>query len=389
MRSAPISKLFLVMLGTTFLLVVLFAVRFTYKFAQFSTEASTQAQNLQETSALNLRLRDKLNEQVNLVYQQLEHVDPDFPNRFGEINFQLGEQQALYLKLDIGTEERVTVERIKTLQWELAIQAVQIHHQLQSNDRAQAVLRLREMKALENKIGLEFANLNALQTNKLRDVQQRLSEAVRTTNKAIYALAVYLLVALVIFSVLLRRRVLQPLHSLLEAANQVRQGDFSARAPEKRQDELGQVAHGFNFMAASLAESYASLEHKVEERTKQLQDLQQQLIQAAKMSAVGRMLSGMAHELNNPLTIIMGNTELAKRRLVAAGGDSKEILLMNNLHEQGERCRKIVANLLQFARQEPPALESVRLNEVVERALQLREYELTTRNIELIREFDP
>jgi len=389
MRTAPISKLFLVLLAITFLLVVLFSVRFTYKFAQFSTEASTHAQNLQETSELNLQLRDKLNEQINLLYQQLEHVDPDFPGRFSVINFKLGEQQTHYLKLHIGTEERLTVERIKSFQSELALHALQIYHYLKSNDRTEAVLRLRNMKILENKISNEFAGLNSLQANKLRLAQNQLNETVRTTNVAIYGLATFLLVALLAFTVLLRRRVLQPLRSLLEATNQIRQGDFSARAPSERQDELGQLAHGFNFMAASLAESYAGLEQKVEERTQQLQDLQHQLIQSAKMSAVGRMLSGMAHELNNPLALIMGNTELAKRRLVAAGGSSKEIELMEHLHEQGDRCRKIVANLLQFARQEPPRLEVVKLNDVVEQALQLREYELKTRNIELIREFDP
>ena len=129
MRSAPISKLFLVLLGTTFFLVVLFSARFTYKFAQFSTQASTHAKNLQETSELNLHLRNKLNEQINLVYLQLEHVDADFPDRFSAINFQLGEAQTLYLKLNIGTEERLTVERIKTYQSELAMQALLIHHQ--------------------------------------------------------------------------------------------------------------------------------------------------------------------------------------------------------------------------------------------------------------------
>ena len=389
MRSVPVSKLFLVLLGTTFLLMVVFSIRFTYKFAEFSSEASRLAQNLHDTSALNLGLRDKLNQQVNLVYQQLEHVDPDFPGRFTAINFELGEQQTRYLKLNIGPQERLTVERIKTLQSELGIQALQIFYLLQSNDRTQAVLRLRSMKSLENKISDEFAGLNDLQTSKLREVQHQLSESVRTTNRAIYGLAAYLLISLLGFTILLRRRVLQPLGLLLEAANQVRQGDFSARANVKREDELGQLAHGFNFMAVSLAESYASLEHKVEERTSQLQDLQQKLIQAAKMSAVGRMLSGVAHELNNPLTVIMGHTELAKRRLISAGGDPKEIKLMETLHLQGDRCRKIVANLLQFARQEAPRLETVRLNDVVEQALQLREYELTTRNIELIREFDP
>ncbi len=389
MRSIPVSKLFLILLGTTFLLMVVFSIRFTYKFAGFSNEASRLAQNLQDTSALNMGLRDKLNEQINLVYQQLEHVDPTFPTRFTAINFELGEQQTRYLKLNIGPQERLTVERIKTLQSELGIQALQIYYLLQANDRTNAVLRLRDMKILENKINGEFAGLNDLETSKLREVQHQLTESVTTTNRAIYGLAAYLLISLLVFTILLRRRVLQPLGFLLEATNQVRQGDFSARAQVKRQDELGQLAHGFNFMAESLAESYAGLERKVEERTSQLQDLQQKLIQAAKMSAVGRMLSGVAHELNNPLTVIMGQTELAQRRLTAAGGDPREIKLMETLHVQGDRCRKIVANLLQFARQETPRLESIRLNDVVEQALQLREYELRTRNIELIREFDP
>jgi signal transduction histidine kinase len=389
MRSIPVSKLFLILLGTTFLLMVVFSIRFTYKFAEFSNEASRLAQNLQDTSALNLGLRDKLNEQINLVYQQLENVDPSFPARFTAINFELGEQQTRYLKLNIGPEERLTVERIKTLQSELGIQALQIYYLLQSNDRTQAVLRLRDMKSLENKMSNEFAGLNDLETRKLGEVQHQLNESVRTTNRAIAGLAAYLLISLLAFTILLRRRVLQPLGLLLKATNQVRQGDFSARANVRRQDELGQLAHGFNFMAESLAESYAGLERKVEERTSQLKDLQQKLIQAAKMSAVGRMLSGVAHELNNPLTVIMGHTELAQKRLTAAGGDPREIELMETLHLQGDRCRKIVANLLQFARQETPRLESVRLNDIVEQALQLREFELKTRNIELIREFDP
>ena len=209
MRSAPVSKLFLLLLGTTFLLVVLFSVRFTYKFAQFSAEASNHAQSLQETSELNLQLREKLNEQVNLVYQQLEDVDPDFSSKFSAINFKLGEQQTLYLRLNIGPEERLTVERIKSLQSEIALQALQIHHQLQQDDRSQAVLRLRAMKSLEHKISNEFAALNSLQTNKLRYVQNQLNESVTTSTSAVYGLATYLLIALLVFTVLLRRRVLQ------------------------------------------------------------------------------------------------------------------------------------------------------------------------------------
>lgn len=388
MRSVSISKLFLIIKGSTFLLVVGFSISFVYTFAEISNEASRLAQNLQDTSALNLELREKLNEQINLVYQQIERADPDFPDKLTAIDFDLGQRQSRYLKLNIGPQERLTVERIKTLQSELGIRALQIHYLLQSGDRTLALSRLWALDGLQNDISTEFANLNQLQTSKLGEVQHQLNKSVKTTNQAIYILAAYLLISLLVFIILLRRRVLQPLRLLLEAANQVRQGDFSARAHINRQDEIGQLAHGFNFMAESLAQSYADLENKVEERTTQLQELQQKLIQEAKMSAVGRMLGGVAHELNNPLTAIMGHTELAQRRLTATGGNPDEIKLMETLHGQGDRCRKIVANLLQFARQETPHFEAVNLNQIVEQALQFREYELKTRNIELIREFD-
>ncbi|HEX6187252.1 MAG TPA: ATP-binding protein [Pyrinomonadaceae bacterium] len=389
MSSVSISKIFLSLLAATFLLVVAFSIRFTFKFAGFSAEASQLAENLHDTSALSLELNNQLNSQINLVYQQFEHLDKDFPARFSAMNFSLANKQTRYLRLDIGSAERLTVESIKSLQSELGVEARQIYFQLQNGNRSGAVLRLQRMQNLQEKIDAELARLNALQTGKLRLVQQQLNESIRTTNRAILGLGAGLLLSLMVFTVLLRRRVLQPLAMILVATNKVRDGDFAARAQIDRRDELGQLARGFNFMAESLAESYASLESKVEERTRQLQEVQRQLIQAEKMSAVGRMLSGVAHELNNPLTVIMGHTELARRRLVASSANQKDITLMTMLYEQGDRCRKIVANLLQFARQEKPHLERVRLNDVVEQALQLREYEMTTRNIKLVREYDP
>ena len=389
MRSVSISKLFLGLLATTFLLVVAFSIRFTFKFAAFSAEASQLAENLHDTSTLSLELDNQLKDQINLVYQQFEHLDADFPARFSAINFALGEKQTRYLKLNIGSAERLTVESIKSLQSELGIEARQVYFQLRNENRSGAVLRLRVMQNLQGKIDTELAHLNGLQTAKLRQVQHQLDESIRTTNRAILGLGAGLLLSLMVFTVLLRRRVLQPLAMILEATNRVRDGDFAVRAQVDRQDELGQLARRFNFMAESLAESYGSLESKVEERTRQLQEVQRQLVQAEKMSAVGRMLSGVAHELNNPLTAIMGHTDLARRRLTASGANEKDITLMTTLHEQGERCRKIVANLLQFARQEKPHLERVRVNDLVEQALQLREYEMTTRNIKLVREYDP
>ncbi len=156
-----------------------------------------------------------------------------------------------------------------------------------------------------------------------------------------------------------------------------------------RDDELGRLADRFNFMAESLATSYASLERKVAERTKQLQAIQDQLIRAEKISAMGLLVGGVAHELNNPLAAIMGAAELARMEAEATPSGLTDAGLLEQIVVQAERCRRIVGNLLQFARQQEPKLAVVALNTTVEQVLALREYELRTRNISIAREFDP
>jgi len=383
-----VSRLFLLLLAVTFFLVVVFATGITYQFAKFPTEGARLTQNLTDTSMLNQELRSAVNEQISLLRQQFGHLDPQFRNNFGELNYKLGEEQIRYLKLDLGQQERLDLEKIKSLQAELAVEANEVFEWLRNKDRAQAAFRFGSVERLEKEIDKGFNELNELQTNKLVAVQNQLNNSVSAAYTAIGGLAGALVLTLITFTVLLRRRVLHPLHAILEATNQVRQGNFEARAPSARSDEIGQLANGFNFMAESLTDSYRSLEKKVDERTRELQTLQLQLVQAAKMSAVGQLVSGVAHELNNPLAVIMGYTELAKMRLSATNGDPKQIKMMEDLHFQADRCRKIVANLLQFARQVKPRLEVIRINDVVEQVLQLREYEFSTRNIKMIREYD-
>ena len=84
-----------------------------------------------------------------------------------------------------------------------------------------------------------------LQTSKLEAVQQQLNNSVAAAYAAIAALAGALILTLMIFTLLLRRRVLQPIRSILEAADQMRQGNFEGRAVAERSDEIGQLAQRF------------------------------------------------------------------------------------------------------------------------------------------------
>src|ERR1039458_7121743 len=122
-----------------------------------------------------------------------------------------------------------------------------------------------------------------------------------------------------------------------------------------------------------------------EETCRAYEDLrraQEQLLQSEKMSAVGQLISGVAHELNNPLTAILGYAQL----LEGAGLDHQSPDYVRKLFKQAQRTHRVVQNLLSFARQRKPQKEQVDLRKVLEESLTLREYDLKVNNVSLERE---
>jgi len=113
-----------------------------------------------------------------------------------------------------------------------------------------------------------------------------------------------------------------------------------------------------------------------------LRKTQEQLLQSEKMSAVGQLISGVAHELNNPLTAILGYAQL----LEGASLDERSADYVAKLFKQAQRTHRVVQNLLSFARQRKPQKQQVDLRKVLEETLVLREYDLKVNNIALERE---
>ena len=120
----------------------------------------------------------------------------------------------------------------------------------------------------------------------------------------------------------------------------------------------------------------------VEDVTEQ-QAIETQLVQSEKLAAVGQLVSGVAHELNNPLTSIAGLSEFLLEQKELGKKDRGHLQV---IHEQAERAGRIVRNLLTFARKGSAERVPVDLNDVIRRTLQLTAYDLKMKDVTVERE---
>ena len=115
-----------------------------------------------------------------------------------------------------------------------------------------------------------------------------------------------------------------------------------------------------------------------------LRKTQEQLLQSEKMSAVGQLIAGVAHELNNPLTAILGYAQLLESEALQDRAQD----YVRKLFKQAQRTHRVVQNLLSFARQRKSEKQDVDLRKVLEETLALRDYDLKANNVTIVREFD-
>ncbi len=156
---------------------------------------------------------------------------------------------------------------------------------------------------------------------------------------------------------------------VLEVVN--KQGD----SPFSRQDleTLESLA-----AQAAVAIENARLYKDLRDQMQALQKAQTRLVQSEKLAAVGELVAGVAHELNNPLTSIIGYAQILQRSSL----DAQSRKDLDRILAQARRATGIVRGLLDFARQRPPEHKPVQINDVLNSTLELLCYELRTHNIE-------
>ncbi len=143
------------------------------------------------------------------------------------------------------------------------------------------------------------------------------------------------------------RLVIEPTRALAVGTKRVADGDLTTTVPVTRDDELGALATTFNDM------------------TRRLREAQTQLVAADKLASVGRLAAGVAHEINNPLTGVLTYATFLLKRI---GDDSASREDLEVIVRETKRCREIVRNLLDYARQSPPHRQQVSLEDIVRHA---------------------
>jgi two-component system NtrC family sensor kinase len=195
-------------------------------------------------------------------------------------------------------------------------------------------------------------------------------------------------------------RLARPIRELETMARRVTAGERDLRLTVTSRDEVGDLAAEFNEMTRALAQREEEigtlnrdLEQKVRERTTQLEEknlllvrTQEELVRAAKLADIGILASGVAHEINNPLAIIRGNTELLQMAIPPDDSSREEV---DTIAQQVVRMERIVGGLLQFARQERKRLGRVDINQVLAEILRQVGHQVSLERITVRQELVP
>jgi two-component system NtrC family sensor kinase len=187
----------------------------------------------------------------------------------------------------------------------------------------------------------------------------------------------------------------RPVKELVLGTKRISGGDLEHFIPVTTNDEMGHLATSFNQMTQNLEKAHReiqegihTLEHKVEERTKELKAAQSQLLQSEKLAAIGALAATVAHEINNPLTGVYTYIRLMERKIEAGQYEAADVEkyrgYLETMRREVERTTAIVQNLLDFTRPKEPVRKQLNLVKVVEESLSLIRNKLSINNIEVM-----
>jgi two-component system NtrC family sensor kinase len=210
-------------------------------------------------------------------------------------------------------------------------------------------------------------------------------------------ITVLLVTFLVVFT---RKKIKDPLNSIIEASEAVSKGDTTIRLDinPKLLEDMRLVSVAFNNMLDNIESATIELqnwsqqlEYKVQKKSEELMEAQNELIHVERIASLGKLSSSVAHEINNPLSGILVYSKLIHKQL---SGDSfqhpKKETILKNLHlieTETKRCGDIVKGLLDFSRKDREDFERVRLHKLLEETSRLMTHSIKIADIHFSKDF--
>ena len=202
----------------------------------------------------------------------------------------------------------------------------------------------------------------------------------------------FIVIASLLVGFLVHRLVYLPLRDLESGAQRLSTGNLDQPIPVRSSDEFGKLASSFNAMTDALRnsreelrESARTLEQKVEKRTRELRRAQAETMRGEKLASVGLLASGVAHELNNPLTGILTFSHLLREKMPDKSPDADD---MDLVIRETKRCAAIIKRLLDFAREKQPEKKFTDLNQIITDTVRIVEKPAHLRDIEIVSDLD-
>lgn len=166
------------------------------------------------------------------------------------------------------------------------------------------------------------------------------------------------------------KRLTDPINNLILAMRQVKSGNLDERMEIRTGDELGELATHFNRMT---------------EIIKQNHDIETTLAQQGKMASLGVLASGVAHEINNPLGVILGYAAYLEGKLKE---DDPNFRFIHEIKQESKRCKKIVQDLLSFARIPKPVFAETDINKLLHQIVDFAANHAVMQNVVVKKDFE-
>ena len=234
----------------------------------------------------------------------------------------------------------------------------------------------------------------------LLDIKMSLSEldknAAETRTKTLIFSGILVIMATIAFGRVIRNQIQKPISKLIFGTHQVAVLNLDYIIDINSADEMGDLARSFNKMTKKLKQTQHelqewsnTLEDKVKEKTKELEQTQNQLILAEKMASMGKLAAVVAHEINNPLSGILTYAKLSiknlhnnpDQRLISDSIDNLKVI-----RDESKRCGDIVKNLLLFSKRSFGERSNHDLRSILNKSIELVRHTIKMKDMQLIRD---